>query len=148
MADPLTLALVALKFVDAISQGSAAKKQAGFQAGITEEQAFRERQITKAEEEDFRKRQSRVFAERRAAFGASGVDPSTGSPLLAVGDFAAETELQALRIRQGGQTRASRLEQQAALTRQAGEAAERRGFFRAGASLLTGFTEPSGFGAT
>ena len=70
--------------------------------------------------------------------GAAGVEMGTGSPLLAFGDFAAEAELQALRIRQGGETTATRLEQQAALARRGGRAAQKRGRYRAGASLLTG----------
>lgn len=122
----------------AILQGQAANAQAKYQATIQRQQAERERQIAAAQEEDFRRRQSRLMSARRAAAGASGIDPSTGSPLLASEDFAAETELQALRIRSGGEARGTRLEQQAALTRAGGRARQTAGFIGAGTSLLQG----------
>lgn len=125
----------------AVSQGQSAKKQARFKAAINEQQAARERQIAASEEEDFRRRMSRILAERRAGLGGAGIETGTGSPLLSASDFAAEAELNALRIRSGGQTQATRLEQQAQLTRMAGRSAQRRGFARAGSSLLSGFAE-------
>ena len=121
-----------------ISQGRAARKESKARAAINEQQAQREREVAAASERDFRDRQSRFQAERRAALGASGVQQGTGSPLLAAEDFADEVELQALRIREGGDIRATRLEQQADLTRRAGRNAETRGRFRAGSSLLSG----------
>lgn len=138
-----TAALLAagLSAVSAISQGQAAKKQANFQAAVNEQQAARERQVAAGEESDFRRQQSALLAERRAALGKSGIDISKGTPLLTASDFAAETELQALRIRSGGETQATRLQQQAALTRAGGKAAQRQGFFRAGSSLLSGYSE-------
>lgn len=108
-----------------IEEESAA--QAGFiqdtataQAQIEREQAQRRREIAEIEEADFRRTQSRVLAARRAAMGASGVRQDTGSPILAIGDFAAETELQALRIRAAGEIEATRTEQQARLRVAAG----------------------------
>lgn len=127
-----------------IAAGQAARGQGDFQAAVSRQQAGRTREIAAAEEQDFRRRQSRSFAQRRAAMGASGVEIGTGSSLLASGDFAAETELNALRIRAGGATQATRLEQQARLQRAAGRSRQKRGFFRAGASLLTGFGEAFG----
>ncbi len=137
------LALLAggVSAVASISQGQAARGQAKFQAQVSEQQAARERLVSAGEEEDFRRKQSRFLAQRRAALGGAGVEIGTGTPLLAFGDFVAETELQALRIRAGGETTATRLEQQAQLTRAGGRAKQRRGFLRAGASLLSGFSE-------
>lgn len=122
----------------AVLQARAANARSKYQSTVQRQQADRERQIAAAQEEDFRRRQSRLMAARRAAGGASGLDTSTGSPLLASEDFAAETELQALRIRSGGETRATRLEQQAALTRAGGRNAQTAGFIGAGSSLLSG----------
>ena len=142
--DPATIALVAtiggaaISTIGAIQQGQAASAQAGLQAGILEQQATRDRQQAAADEADFRARQSRAMAARRAGLGASGVDPSTGSPLLVSEDFASEVELSALRIRGGGEVRATRAEQQATLQRFQGRAAKRAGFVRGGALLLTG----------
>lgn len=141
MAAISTMLLVggaALGAFGAIQQGKADKHQADFAARVNEQQAAREREISALEERDFRKTQRRNFAERRAAMGASGVDLSSGSPLDAVSDFAAEAELQALRIRKGGEIKATRLDQQAELNRRAGKSAQRRGLFRGGASLLSG----------
>ena len=118
------------KAIGNISAGNSARKEAefaakatlqqtGLQAQVTREQAERERQIALAEEEDFRRAQARLFAQRRAALGASGVRLDTGTPILAASDFAAETELQARRIREGGATTTSRLIQQANLTESA-----------------------------
>ena len=130
-------------------EAKAIRKQTGLQAQITEEQAQREKEIAIAEEEDYRREQARLFAARRAAMGASGVRLDTGSPILAFGDFAAETELMANRIRAGGDITTARLKQQAALIRSggrtessllqsAGSSAQLRGFFRASSSLLSG----------
>lgn len=147
MAALSTIGLLAaggLGLVGGISGGRAAGAQADFQARVNEQQAVRERQISREEEKDFRRVQSSNFAERRAAMGASGVDLSSGSPLLASSDFAVEVELQAQRIRSGGDIRATRLEQQAALTRAAGQAAQRQGILRGGASLLSGVARAFG----
>jgi len=52
--------------------------------------------------------------------------------------LAAESEFEALRLRAGGELRATRLEQQAVLERAGGAAASRAGFMRGGALLLSG----------
>lgn len=127
----------AISAIGAIQQGQAAQQQADFQADVQVQQAIRERQIAREQEDDFRRNQSRLQARRRAVLGGSGVQSSTGSPLFASEDFAAETELQALRIRAGGRTRASRLEQQATLTAASGRNARTASFFKAGGSLLS-----------
>jgi hypothetical protein len=133
-----TVASAAISAAGAIQQGQAAKAQGKLQAAILEQQATSERQQAEADEEDFRVRQSRVLAARRAALGASGVDPSSGSPLLVSEDFAGETELNALRIRTGGEVRATRAEQQAVLQRFQGRQAARAGFIRGGSLLVSG----------
>jgi len=138
-----TLALIAAAAAAAgsIQQGQAIKAQSKFQAAVNEQQAARERLVSAGEEQDFRRQQSALLAERRAALGKSGIDIGKGTSLLAASGFAAETELQAQRIRAGGETQASRLEQQAVLTRAGGRAAQQQGLFRAGSSLLSGYSE-------
>lgn len=128
----------AVAAVGAIQQGQAAKAQSKFQAGILRQQADRDRQQAASDEEDFRREQSRNLAKRRAALGASGVDPSKGSPLLVSEDFAGEVELQALRIRSGGEVRATRAEQQGSLQLFQGRQAQTAGFIRGGSLLLSG----------
>jgi len=124
--------------VGAIGQGQAANNQAEFQATVMRQQAERDRQQAAADEEDYRRNASRLMASRRASQGAMGVESGTGSPLLVSEDFAGETELQALRIRNGGQVQADRLEQSADLTRRSGRNARTSGFTRAGSLLLSG----------
>lgn len=117
--------------------GIQANQQAKAQASIYNQQAERERQQAKADEEEFRNQQQRAMARRRAVMGASGVDLSTGSPLLASEDFASETELQALKIRNGGEVRGTRLQQQAALTAAKGRSDMTSGFIRGGSLLFS-----------
>ena len=129
------------------SAGVAEKSRAGVESRAKEIQAENERAVSADQERDYRKEQSSELAKRRAAMGASGTE-MTGTPLLAFGDYAAETELQAQRIRESGNIRASRLEQEADLNRLAGKSAMQRGTFRAGAALLTGaasrYDKPTG----
>lgn len=131
----------------AIQQGQQAAAQSRFQSAVMRQQAERERMEAGAAEDDFRRQQSRLFARRRALLGGTGVDPATGSPLLTSQDFAAETELQALRIRSGGQVRATRLEQSADLERMRGRNAQTGSYFRAGSLLLSGAGRAYGTGA-
>ena len=58
--------------------------------------------------------------------------------MLVSEDFAGEAELQALRIRTGGEVTATRLEQQAGLERFRGRSSRRAGFVRGGSLLLSG----------
>ncbi len=122
------------------SAGVAERSRAGVESRAKEIQAENERAVSADQERDYRKKQSSELAKRRAAMGASGTE-MTGTPLLAFGDYAAETELQAQRIRESGNLRAGRLEQEADLNRLAGKSAMQRGLFRAGASILTGVAD-------
>lgn len=137
----LTAGAAAVGAAGSIAAGQAANEQAKFTATVQRQQAERERQEAASAEEDFRRDQSRLMAQRRAIGGASGVDIGTGSPLMVSEDFAGEVELQAQRLRSGGDLRATRLEQSAALSRSSGRSARRSSFFRAGASLLSGAGE-------
>jgi hypothetical protein len=111
-----------------ISQAQAVNKQRDFQANVAEQ------------ERDYRKAQSSRLAQIRASMGASGTDTSTGTPLLALSDFEGETERNALRIRSGGEIRASRLDQEGSLYRMAGKSERSAGYGRAGSSLLSGIS--------
>ena len=121
-----------------ISQAQAANKQRDFQANVSAQQAEQERLAAAEQERDYRKAQSSRLAQIRASMGASGTDTSTGTPLLALSDFVGESERNALRIRSGGDIRASRLEQQGSLYRMAWKSEQSAGYGRAGSSLLTG----------
>ncbi len=133
-----TIASAAISAIGAIQSGRAAQAQADTQAAIDRQRADREREAAGIEADEFRRDQHRLMARRRAELGATGVEPGEGSPLLVSEDFAAESELQALRLRAGGETRATRLEQGASLTQASGRQAKRAGFTRGGALLLSG----------
>ncbi len=145
--EPTTLAMIALATAatgagvasyGAYQQGKATKAAADFQAEALKTQAAQERANAATNEEDFRKKQSRLMASRRAILGGSGIDQGEGSPLLVSEDLANETEIQALRIRSGGEMVASRLESDASLQRMRGKAGLTEGYMRSGASLLSG----------
>ena len=136
----LTAVSAVASAVGSIVQGKAVQKQANAQAEISRQQAERERVVAGEKEGDFRASQRRAAAAVRAAGGARGIDISVGSPLLAAEDFSRETTLQALRIREGGEIRGTRLEQQAVLLRAKGRAASTSGIIGAGSSLLRGAT--------
>ena len=138
-AAPVLLAVGAgVSTIGAIQGGIAAKKQAELQAKFLGEQAKSEEQLAIENEALFRRQQSRVLASRQAGLGGTGIDPSTGSPLAVSQDFAGEVELQARRIRAGGEIRATRLEQQAQLQRISGRSLLTGGFLRGGSLLLSG----------
>lgn len=134
----IAIASTAVTAFGQIQAGKAARQNAEFTAAIERQRADRERLNAKSREEDFRRRQSGLAASRRALLGGSGTDPAAGSPLLVAEDIAGETELQALRIRNGGEVAATRLEQGALLTATTGRQLESAGRVRAGASLLAG----------
>ena len=125
-------------FVQARAERKQDKKQADAQAVISEEQAARERKVAGENEADFRRSQRRAAATVRAAGGARGVDLSVGSPLLTAEDFARQTDIQAKRIGEGGEIRATRLDQQAALLRGSVPSGNSASFISAGSSLLSG----------
>ncbi len=140
MAGAVALAVVGavVGAVGAIRSGNAAKKQADFQAKVAQNQATRERQVAASQAEDSRRASSRRRAAGVAEGGASGVRSGTGSSLFVAEDFAGEEELQALRILEGGEVGASRLESEATLLKAKGKSAQTAGFFRAGSTLLKG----------
>lgn len=157
----VVVAGVAISAFAAAEQGRAAKKEADFRARLAEQDAEVERQkaarelvVARQSEEDFRRDQSNLMGTRRARLGATGVEPGAGSPLLVSEDFAAEGELQALRIRAGGEVAATRLEQsalrlesEASLFRFSGRSAQRAGQLRAGSLLVSGAGQAFGAAA-
>ncbi len=131
------------------AEAEARARQSEDEAEIASQRAARETQVAAQTEGDFRARQRRAAAAVRAAGGGRGIDISVGSPLLTAEDFTRQAEIQSLRIREGGEVRSTRLEQQASLlTNQAGSfralgssrasGLRTAGFIGAGTSLLSG----------
>jgi hypothetical protein len=152
IAANIALVGTVMSTVGTIQQGKAAAGQARFQsqvannnAIVAQQQADRAVQQAKVDEDDFRRQQSRLLASRRAVLGNSGVEAAAGSPLLVSEDFAGESELNALRIRNQGAVNVNRLEQnvlnqqaQSGLFANQAQTAGRNAFFRAGSTLLSG----------
>lgn len=124
-----------------LSAGRAQRDQADYQAEIAQQQAGYERAASESEADEFLRSQRRLLATARARRGGSGVDLTSGSPLLVDEDTIDEIAFQTARIRHGGEVQATRLEQGAQLRRAQGKAAQRASYFRAGSSLLTGASE-------
>lgn len=133
----IAIAGAAMQAYGAIQQGNAAKASADFQSEQLRQQAERDRQIANQQSQDFARNEERRRATLRANVAGSGVTLE-GTPLAVLGDMAQEAEFQQLRIRAGGETQATRAENQATISRFEGRQAQRVGFTRAGASLLTG----------
>ncbi len=128
-----------------VQQGQATREASKSQATVLNQQAERERQQAAANEGDFRRRERARSAAIRAARGGTGVQGGAGTPLLTASDREEEVELQALRIRGGGDLRATRAEQQAALLKTRGRAAQRAGFVRGGSLLVSGTAQSGAF---
>ena len=144
--------------VGMIQQGQAQASQANFQAGvarnnaiIAQQQATRAQQQAAVDEQDFRSQQGDLMASRRALMGGGGVEAGAGSPLAVSSDFAGESELNALRIRNMGEVEANRLQQevmnqqaQAGLFGMQGRQAVTGSYYRAGGTLMSGMGSAMG----
>ena len=97
------------------------------------------------EELQHRLRVAKLKGDQRAAFGASGVDVGTGSPLVVASDTDALGELDALTIRNNAQREAhshqvaaTNYTNEASLQRQQGDLSASAGRSNAAGTLLTG----------
>lgn len=119
-----------------VAQGKEARRQAGLQAEIADRQAARARQEAEVEAAAIRRQRSRDAAALRARLAASGIDVSTGSPLLALESQAADTELAALSAINRGDDIAAGHRVSAALSLQRGRDALGRARGEAARGLL------------
>lgn len=144
--DPATITLgtvlsgigTLVSVVGTLQGGAAAQGQAEFEAATQRQQAARERQISASEARKFEREQSALRARSRAVRAGSGVVTTSGTSLLVDEDIASEIARNKALIKAGGETRATRLEQNAALLGLSGRQARRGSFFKAGATALTG----------
>lgn len=127
VCDPLTMLLVATTAVSAVGTLSAANAQANadqFNAQVSEDNAK-----VKAQQDAVATEQR--LGQAQAAYGAAGVDPTTGSPLLVKSDIARQGELQRQLDIWSGKVGAD-------ASQQAAGAATTAGLFGAGSSILGG----------
>ncbi len=140
LSDAFTAAAGLAGAAGSISAGREAKKAAEANARAAEKRAVEERRVTKEDIQDATRRLSAIAARNRTARAASGIT-RTGSVLLTDKAFRDETALQIAKIQRGGESTVAALEAQAQQQRRAGKAAQRRGFFGAGTTLLTAGAE-------
>ena len=135
-----------------MQQGKFQQSQANYQAGIAQNNAIiagqqRDRAIleAKAREGDYTYEEAARMGKRFSLLGDTGTQRTTGSPLAVSSDYAGETQLNALRIRNQGAVEANRLEQeimnqqaQAGLFQAQGQQARTSSYYKAGGELFAG----------
>jgi len=133
-------------------QGEAAKAQArqerawhAYNAEIARRQAIEAEQKALADAAQQRRQARQQLARMRAAYGASGVMMSEGSPLLQLEQAARDAQADVLNILRSGQIMAGQARSQAQLDLLAGRIARLRGRYakvarrwQAGSTLLSG----------
>jgi hypothetical protein len=87
-----------------VQQGNAAKASEDYNAAVARNNALQAQQAAAGNEATAARRSQLILGTERAAAGAAGVDPNSGSPLNLMTDTAQQTTLDALKIRYGGAT--------------------------------------------
>lgn len=129
-----------------IAGGAMSFMQSRSQAKAMEQQADFERAQAQIDADEFKRRQRRLLGTARATRGATGVDLLSGSPLLVDDDTIDQIVFETERVRQGGEVRAFRMDQQAGFTRASGTSALAGSVLSAGGTFLTSGTGQSMFG--
>lgn len=122
--------------VSSISSGIGAGKAGEANAGRLREQADATNRATVEKEGLFRQRSARDLANQRAALLAGGVDPTSGTALIGVGQSMQDAEMDALTMRYEGlmQSREQRIAADQASYE--GKARKRQAFLSAAGSLM------------
>lgn len=137
-AIPLIVGSTAVSAMSAIAAGNAAKGAYNFNAQQQEQQGQQQRNIDIGKAQQQNVQNERNAGSITAAYGAAGVDPSSGTPLEVMSDQAAHGELnrqlmlwQGIADQQSSDTQASGLRAQ-------GQAAQNAGYNSAIGSLFSG----------
>lgn len=141
--DPGTLAVMAavgagVSAVSAIQQGNAAKAAADFNASISMQNAEIARSDAAAQATQIERENALRLGAIRAAQGKSGGAADSGSVLDVLGDQAAQGELERQYAVYQGEQRARGFVNTANLDTASGKAAQKAGYMKAGAELLSG----------
>jgi hypothetical protein len=143
MAGPETVAIMALvgSAVSAFGsyrQGQQQKSVAEYNAAIARNEAEAARQKAAFDAETSREKYARLMGRQRALYSKSGVDITSGSPLLLLADQAYEAERDKQAILYSGEVSATKDLNQASMFEYAGENAESAANLTAGTSLVSG----------
>jgi hypothetical protein len=122
-----------------IMQGQQQKKAGEAQAKTYELQAEAEEKAAGVKESIQREQDRRLLATQRMRYGVSGVE-TEGSPLTVMADSALQAELDARRIRYGGELQAGGWRQNAKLQRWTAGQYGPASYLMAGSTLLTGLS--------
>lgn len=134
---PLLIGAAGLSAVTSISQGLQAQKIGNLNAESLQNEANATLQAADARADQQKLETRRLLGDTSASFGASGVDPSQGSPLSVLSDQAAQGELTRRLTLWQGQNQASSLNQQGEMQRYQGYQAFQSGLLKAGSTLLS-----------
>jgi hypothetical protein len=137
-----TLALIAgigggvMGAAGSIQKGQATQQAANYNAAVDQQRAAEEQDQAGAQTQDYIRKGSDTVESAVAAQGATGVT-GEGSPLMVDENTVRQVALGAARTLQGGQLRASRLQDDATLKKMQGDNAVTSSYLDAGSSLLT-----------
>src|SRR3990167_7885773 len=120
IAGAFALLSAAVTAYSSYAQGQAASQAARYNARVAEQQAESARQAAAADAETRRRQLDRVLGTQRARYGASGVIPSEGSPLLVMMESEEEAALDVARVRHGGAAAAHGLGLESTILRRQG----------------------------
>lgn len=133
----IMLAGAAISAYGAVSQANAQKQASTFNAALNERNATVATQQANAEAERIRRGASRVHGSMATGFGASGLTLE-GSALDALGDSAAQAQLDIETVKYRGKLQAMGYHSSAELDRMQGDTAQEQGSYRAASEVLTG----------
>lgn len=130
------IAASVLNAVSSIASGNAADRAGQRNGALLDAQATETRRATVTRENLTRERSARALSDQRAALLANGVDPTSGTALIGVGQSAQDAEMDALTLRYEGLMQARGQNMEADNARYQGKAAKRQGYIGAAGSLL------------
>lgn len=136
MAAPFMIAASVLNAVSSIASGNAAARAGQRNGALLDAQAAETRRANVTRENLTRDRSARTLSDQRAALLANGVDPTSGTALIATGQSAQDAEMDALTLRYEGLMQARGQNMEADNARYQGKAAKRQGYIGAAGSLL------------
>jgi len=132
------LAAAAVSTAGVLESGRQQSKMAEYNARVAGQGAEVAGEKAAYDEQLHREQVRKILSQQRALYGKSGVEGTTGSPLLVMEDTVKQGELDALAIRYGGEVEAARARSGANLSRMQGNAARTASYWQAGTTLLSG----------
>lgn len=138
------IASAAIGAAGALQTGRDAAAAGDLNAQVQENNAKAARDAAQAVAVDIRRETQRNLGTIRANAAASGVIANEGSALEALVESAGEGELAALRAVHKGEVEGANFNAQAALDRFQAQSARTQSYYKAGASLLGGFSKAEG----